>query len=381
MSLAALLGACAGVPESPRTALMKATKTEATSGQLRADDDVLAVRIPGRIEAAADEIMARSPDPAIRHRALAWKAEAVPAFYQALFEPDPLVAVVDAWALAIQIEQDLEGGPSRGAFGELQPVAVEAARRVLSDLESTVRSTAVRAEAFEKARSTVAEWARANPIDGPLASRPSVLPLLARMAGESKTSLQGAVGSLTASFGDLATRIDIYAAYLPKAARWQMELAGDEVGGREAVRQALADLGTLGRAGAAATALMSDDGIRRATAAALEGARAERIAILASIDRQRVETLDRITREREAAFAAVETERVAVTAAVDRQRTLAAEQVEDLRRRTLADLDALATRIVWRAALAIALLLLGGAAAYVVVARASRPRGGPAPAP
>ena len=358
---------------------MEATKIEGTAAELRASNGALALRIPGRIEAAANDIIARSPDPAVRHRALAWKAETIPAYFQALFDPDPLVAFVDAWALSFQIQRDLESGPARDMFGPLQPVALDAFRRIQADLDVLALSI-LGPGRLERARSRVRSWAEENPIEGPLATRPSALPLLAEIAGDHEINLQAAVGTLTASFGDVAARLDTYAAYLPKAARWQAELAVDEIGGREALVQALADLRSLGETGAKAGALMSDAGIRRATAGLAEAARAERVALLEAIDRQRIDTLERVGREREAAFAEIAAERAQVAAAIDRQRALAEGQVEDLRRRTLADLDALSTRIVWKTVLALALLGLVGGAVWVVVARASRPRGRTAPA-
>jgi hypothetical protein len=67
---------------------MRATELQASAGDLRATANALAISVPGDIEASADEIRTRAEDAAVRDRALRWKMEAIPAYYQALFQAD-----------------------------------------------------------------------------------------------------------------------------------------------------------------------------------------------------------------------------------------------------------------------------------------------------
>ena len=124
---AVLAGACATA--SPRTALMRTTELQAGAGELRATENALAVSVPGDIEAAADEIRARADDPAVRDRALRWKMDAIPAYYQTLFQADSLAGALETLALAAQIEDYLTEGRGRDLFGALQPIAVQTARK------------------------------------------------------------------------------------------------------------------------------------------------------------------------------------------------------------------------------------------------------------
>ena len=348
-----------------QTAVMKATGAKFTVADQRAMSNLLAVGVPGIIEEAADDIAASSPDAATRRQALLWKIEAIPAFYQALFSAESLAAVLDAWSLSIQLEHAVASDAWRARLGSLQPRAADAARRVRVRIETTVEATARDSEGFDRGRETVERWAREHPIVGPISSRPSIRPELLRLAeGGLDTSVFQVMADLPATVADLATRLDIYAAYLPKAARWQAELMADDLAGRAEMQRMLATFGSVERLAERTNGRLSPEGLRGAFDDAGGRIRAERVAALASIDEQRVETLAYLTRERTAAVADI-----------DRQREALARQLDELRGRVSSDADALAGRVIRRAALATALLLvLAAALALAVIGIGSRLR-------
>src|SRR4029453_4095510 len=72
-------------------------------GQLRPRGRSLARPMMGQLESAADEIVASTTSPAVRLAALEWKFDAAPAMRDSLFQPDPYVALVDAWVLIHQM--------------------------------------------------------------------------------------------------------------------------------------------------------------------------------------------------------------------------------------------------------------------------------------
>jgi hypothetical protein len=344
-----------------RTALMETTGAKFTVADQRAMSNLLAVSVPGIIEEAADEISAHGSDAATRRRALLWKIEVIPAFYQALFYSESLAAVLDAWSLSIQLEQAVASDAWREQLGSLQPRAMDAARRVRMNIEAALKAAARDSEGFERGRATVERWAREHPIVGPISSRPSIRPELLRMAeGGLDTSVFQVMADMPGTVADLATRMDIYAAYLPKAARWQAELMADEFASRAEMQRALATLASVERLTERTNVLLSPAGLRGAFDDAGGQIRSERIAALASIDEQRVQTLAYLTRER-----------VAAVADIDRQRDAFARQLEELRGKISSDADELAGRIIRRAALATALLLVLAAALTVAVIRIS----------
>jgi hypothetical protein len=367
-------GGCTSVQQggSQRTALMEATGAKSSAADLRAMSNVLAISVPGIIETTADRIGAQSPDAASRRRALLWKIEVIPAFYQALFHSDPLAAVLDAWSLAIQIEEALSSGAWKDPLGSLQPIALDAAHRIRMQIEAAARTTARTTEGFDRTKVAVERWAREHPVVGPISSRPSILPELTRMAaGGLDVSVFQVVADLPASIADLATRMDIYAAYLPKSARWQAELMAGDLADRAEMQRMLATLASVEKLTERTNALLSPAGMRQALDDASGRIQAERSAVLDSVDRQRVETLAYLTRER-----------VAAVADIDRERDALVRQVDELRRQVLSDADALAGRVIRQAALAVALLLVlaaGLALAVIRIASRLRARGSATP--
>src|SRR5215470_20394667 len=73
---AVLLAACTGVSGGgSKTALIKASDSEATALEYRAAANNLAIRIPGLIELTGDRVLAQTFDPELRRRALLWKLD------------------------------------------------------------------------------------------------------------------------------------------------------------------------------------------------------------------------------------------------------------------------------------------------------------------
>lgn len=342
-----------------RTALMEVTGGQSSAGDLRAMDNVLVIRVPGIIEAAADQIRAQSPDAATRRRALLWKIELIPAFYQALFEADPLAAGLDAWSLSIQLEQAASSGVGEGQPGSLPPAAVEATHRIRTQIEVAAKAAARTPEGFERARTTLEKWAREHPIVGPISSRPSILPELARLAaGGLDVSVFQVVAHIPDIAADLGKRMDIYAAYLPKAARWQAELLADGLADREELQRVLTTLASVERVVERMNVLLAPGALRGALETASGQIRAEGMGVLAAIDQQRAETLAYLTRER-----------VAAVADIDRERDALMQQLDELRRKARSDADQVGSRVIRNGALAVALLLVLAAGLALLVIR------------
>jgi hypothetical protein len=269
--------------------------------------------------------------------------------------------VLDAWSLSIQLENAVASDAWRKQLGSLQPRALDAARRVRMKIEGELKAAARDSEGFERGRATVERWAREHAIVGPISSRPSIRPELLRMAeGGLDTSVFQVMADMPATVADLATRMDIYTAYLPKAARWQAELMAEDFAGRAETQRMLATLASVEELTERTNALLSPAGLRGAFDDAGGQIRAERIAALASIDGQRVETLAYLTKER-----------VATVADIERQRDALARQLDELRGKLASDADQLAGRVIRRAALAAALLLVLAAALTLAVIRIS----------
>jgi hypothetical protein len=126
----AAASACAMNKAAPRqTDIMQKTgAVSVSSAELRAQMNDLAERLAGRLEQAADLIRAETRDRVVRRRTLVFKVDAIPAVYTAAYRADPLTAAMDVWGLAFQINQYVDEGAGREAFGQQQGMAREAAR-------------------------------------------------------------------------------------------------------------------------------------------------------------------------------------------------------------------------------------------------------------
>ena len=377
--LGAVVGVgCTSVSQNgTQSALMQATQSKASVLSLRATQNVLAIQVPGTFEVAADKIAAQAPDAKVRRRALLAKIELVPAFYQALFNADPLAGALDTYTLCIQVEAYFETGPGRDELAPLQAIALDAAKRARAQVETALKAVAKSSDGFERAKAFAEKWASAHPITGLLlSSRPSVLVDLAQMAakGDQDVSVFQVVGDLPATVDDIATRLDIYAAYLPKAGRWQAELLVDELSDRTEGQRVLATFLAVQQMADRINQLVSPEALQHTLDVASADVSRERALALANVETLRQEGQAYVTSEREAALAAVGAERRLLMEDVERQRSALMQQVDTLRKQTVQDADALATRIIWRGAFAVAFLLVLAAVLTTLVLRLAQKR-------
>ena len=294
-------------PSGSSTALMLAGGAEVSLQELRTTQNVLALRVPGTFEAAADAISAQTTDGVLRRRTLLFKMEVVPAFYEALFNADPLAATLDAWALSIQLEGYLTTGAGKDLFAPQQSLAVEAASKAREQIEVAARAVAKTQDGFQRAKGTVEKWALAHPIEESFSSRPSILPELAKLSAQSPDiSVFQAVGDIGATVNELSSRLNVYAAYLPRAGRWQAELLVEQLSDRTEALRVMSTFQSVERMTDRVSQLISPEALQAALDLSTAEVRKERLAALASVDTQRKETLVYLTQEREAAMAAVE---------------------------------------------------------------------------
>ena len=369
VSSAVLLAACAGMSGGgSRTALLNAADSETSALEFRAVSNKLAIRVPGLVELTGDRMLARTFDPELRRRALLWKLDGTAAFQQALFRTDPLGAAVETWALAIQVQDAVESKALQDTFGNLQPIAQEGARSITAAIEAETRFIVRRPEGFARLKEFVTQWAHEHPTSLPFSTRPSIQPLLAQIASSQQLGVMEAFGSATASLADLSTKLDIYAASLPKSIRWEAELAAIDASRTDTGRLALATLQSANGVLARADTLLSNEGMKELSGAAVSSLRGERVAALGDIDRQRIDTLDRLGQERAAVLSGVDRQRAATLADLDAKIARGLEGAERMRAQTMTDVEGMLTRTLVRITVALgALMALGALLVWLVL--------------
>jgi hypothetical protein len=184
--------------------------------------------------------------------------------------------------------------------GGFAPEATEAMEAIESELRQFGGSVQkdLNVEAFE---ARVRQWADQHPIEGALYRRPSVDSAVATvMATTSGGGAFAALGGLDETTADVMTRMDLYTIYLPRLARWEAELAIDDVARGVDPKALVAEFERFTRAidRIAAVAEGAPDLVERERAAALEAVRSERIAATKDLQGERKAVLDALHQER-----------------------------------------------------------------------------------
>jgi hypothetical protein len=189
--------------------------------QLRLRMRALVGPMTGAIEAAADEIAASSPDRAVQRAALDWKIQAVPALREALFQPDPSLALMDAWVLLLQMSDYFDRGPGKKSMAGAGTRAAAACRQLEKDITRVAASATVSGD-VSKARDFVRQWATDHPITGTIAAREPVLAVSFRRELGDSLTLGGSAAEIAITLDDLNRKFEVYSGQLLRQARWEL---------------------------------------------------------------------------------------------------------------------------------------------------------------
>jgi hypothetical protein len=343
--LLAIVAAC--VTKGPRqTKLMKSTEMTISAAALRVQVRSLASRFSGLMEEAGEEVLETETDPDRRRNALLWLTNGIPVMQQALFQPDPLAALVDAWFLVAQMRNYFDMAAVEDGVPRQY---VRLGYKVLDDMEADLKLIIDNAgpnTSYEKGRELVYTKAAEFPIDESFASRRGSAVFLAEFTASAGGGALRSIGSVTETVEDLVARIDVNAEYIPKLARWQAMLFAHD-GGYETLPASVENLeylefvaGEVERLTSLVEALpelVSDERV-----AVLEALDAYLMRTLSFVDQQRATLMGEDVRaEREVVLAAIQEERIAVLAAIAEERSVVLEGLREERAATFEDLDAL----------------------------------------
>jgi len=334
--LAAVASACGTA--RPQSRLFEAvSRSNVSIEELRVRVRALAGRFSGLLEALADDLANRSRDPRVQLEMTRFKINGIPAMQAALFEPDPVAALLDAWVLLAQIEGAVD---KTGILpdGGLRAIASAQIRGMESELESLWGALAGPSRVPETRR-RLREWVGTHPLTTTLTARQSTVPLLAHLTASSGVTPLGAVATVVDQMQDLQAWATLQSAFLPKQARWQAEYL---------VRSAPLDPSLASAATAVAGYLSS-----------------ERQATLGELSDERVHVQSFLTRERRALQSWLGAQGPVV---LDDTRQMGLVWVD----RAFDRATTLADRIFRRLLLLLALLVAGGLVALQLILSARR---------
>jgi hypothetical protein len=339
----------------------------------------------GRIEETADAILDGTADRSVQLSALEWKIQAVPALREALFQPDPFIATLDAWVLLFQMADFFERGPGKTSLGPASARAAAVCRTLEEDFTGVVR-TASQPGAVTKAREFARRWAAEHPITHSIAGREPALTLAFEKELAGSTSVGDAVADVTVTLDDLNRRIEVYSDQLFRQAGWEAERLSRKLMTDPSAGQALtlADRAVTAaeRAGATLDRLApSIEGAARTAERTPEIVASERLAVIAALKAELQRTLDVAQHERALAFEYLTSEREATLHEI---RKIASEERQALAR----DAEEVSVRVVdhaidrlERIVATVMAALLVGALACLLLIQYVRPRRPPTSLP
>jgi len=231
----------------------------------------------------------------------------------AMLRSDPVVALADAWVYVLQIGDLLARPEAEARYGRSAHRASEALALTEGQFRDFVAS--VQAGRFaETFPATMRRWADRHPIEGAPYRRPPIDSEIAELlASSGAEGVFAALGNLDETVADVMTRMDLYTMYLPRLARWEVELAAYDLTAGIDARTLNAEFERVTMAVdriAAVTETMSDLAARERIAA-FDAVRGERIALLDTARMERIAILDALQKERIAILGVLRRERMA----------------------------------------------------------------------
>jgi hypothetical protein len=273
--LVSLAAACASAPR--QTKGMALANVEMSADELRQRVYEIGTREEGAIIEAVTQIHVSTGDLGTRRAAFYWALAAVPAVQEATLRPEPLVAVIDLWALAIQTERWARDGPGRAPLGEGWVFVDQAARDMATHCEQLDQLLlgGRSAAKHDETRRAIERWAAQNPITSTTFERPSAsVAWSGAFADDRRSALTSFVVNTDQRLETLGQRIAMLNRNLMTRMRWTLALLLQDSLGKENVAAVLDQ--------------------------AAHDLEAQRGALLADIDRERAAIFAQVSRERTA---------------------------------------------------------------------------------
>ena len=285
-----------------------------------------------RVTRAADVIAEGAEDAGLRANTLRWKIGASTASRRAAYRPEPELALVDTWALAVQMEAFFRDGAGRALFGSRQQIALDTAVALARDADA-LAARRLDSSAQADYRKLVGDYVASERLSDLSFERAPIAP---QWRDAVARNIAKSVSVAPEARADASDRLDIYGRRIPDELRWRAELAFVESGIRPAdlshalkrFDEELTKLGVLAQtqpelAMLRLAALQEEmarvsENFDRRWGQTLVMLQAERAALAKDLEAMRVGMDATIERERSALYAAIRVERAALAADAER---------------------------------------------------------------
>ena len=291
-----------------------------------------AITFAADVDITATAIDLRATDPTIRRNALLWKARAIPEMRKACFRLEPVMALIDAWIFARQMDQYFRDGAGSGAFGTFQPEAAAVSRQLVDEIREIGGSIAVSPEArAEFEHKMIDPWLADHPLRDISFVRESPIARFAEQSRAGGDTFQS-VSTIEELAVSLSQQARIYLADLPRQLRAELDLMRSDMLPAESVTSMQGDLRMTATAA---------DRIASTVETISPLVLSERRIVLDEMSRQRALVMDAISVEREQAVGAIvralAAERGELLRNVDSERLATLEWATNERREAIAE--------------------------------------------
>lgn len=326
------LAGCQKVP--PRTGYIERRIEGAglSSKQLRLLLNDFVFSFSDSLEEAADQIIEQTADLEVKHNALLWKINGIPAGFRAAAREDPLGALLDVWVLCEQMSVFFEDGAGSTLFGPSQMIAIQASRELKEEIREIARTLAPTDQRFQNTEDFVNSFVTQTPLENLYFSRESVLKELIEEVESGDKALMAVVGDVTENLLAIQELLIIYADHLPKQVRWQAQDLLSDVEQLPSISKSLEEFTDISEAIARLTLVA--EGFQRLVETErrilLEELTRERIQSFEDLDDMRLATLQYIQSERIAMLETIREERIASFEEIDKERELLTRDIQNL---------------------------------------------------
>jgi len=283
-----------------------------------------------KVEHVADSIIDTTEDIDMKLNAVNWKINAIAMSRQTIFQTVPYASLVDTWTFCRQQSDLFSKGQASDLFQEYQPAVQSLCGRLESEVRFIARLVSTDKD-FRVYGNFVEGYAADHPLTDLNFSRGSLLSDLNEALGLADSVAISTIGTMPEAVSDLSSRLNSYSNSIPKLTRWKTEAYFYERGIDSVDVKAVMDSINMLTSKISYLAEHSPELVD----SAIIQLNYQLTPMVNQLDRKWTETLWRL-----------EEERIALMASLDNQRVLLSENVADERSIIMKDLNVLSKELV-----------------------------------
>ncbi len=326
VALCVVVAACS----APRQQGLIDTIPDAKMGrhELRARLREVAYEIIGHTKARSYEIYARAQDSRERWAALQIAIRSNEMMIAAITHEDPVVSLLDSWALIVQMRHLFESDLGRSLVSEYADEVLTGIVLSEGNIIALAQDLAD-PERVERTRESIETWALEHPLTAGL-HRPSLTPEIVGLIPVQERNLYSVADTLDETVNRLSTRLEILNNQLPQQISWQAGLL---------IESRLGEVDIQALAAQSERVMTLIEGLPQL----IDGQRQE---VFRQVDLQRDDTLRQVEVIRDDTLAEIDRQRIATIASLDTAVSTTLDRIHDESSLTVGQVERISAGLV-----------------------------------